>query len=220
MAPELNSAWKEMHSIARDAHDDTEGEGAVSKHIEIDPYQEGRSPYSNYRLLISAIVPRPIGLLSTRSKDGSTTNLAPFSYFQMFNHDPPMFMFGFATSLSNPRDSLRNLVETGEGVVNTVSEHILERVNATSVNAPYGISEFALAGLTPASSTLVKSPRVEESLFSVECKLVEVKEYHSKMDVSQVTSTMVILEGVRFWAREDAINSDGSKLDIEVGTLF
>jgi hypothetical protein len=67
------------------------GECLKHNHIQIDPYEEGRPAVSNYKLLISGIVPRPIGFISTRSKDGSSTNLAPFSYFNVVNHDPPMF---------------------------------------------------------------------------------------------------------------------------------
>ncbi|EGZ71770.1 hypothetical protein NEUTE2DRAFT_110702, partial [Neurospora tetrasperma FGSC 2509] len=65
------------------------------QHIIVDPYTEGRPPAFNYKLLISAIVPRPIALVSTRSADGTTENLAPFSYFQVISHDPPLFTLGF-----------------------------------------------------------------------------------------------------------------------------
>lgn len=46
------------------------GESLKKNHVEIDPYAEGRPAVYNYKLLISGIVPRPIGFLSTRSKDG------------------------------------------------------------------------------------------------------------------------------------------------------
>jgi hypothetical protein len=65
-------------------------------HVEIDPYEAGRPAVYNYKLLISGIIPRPIGFMSTRSLDGSSTNLAPFSYMQMINHDPPLFIVGYA----------------------------------------------------------------------------------------------------------------------------
>lgn len=59
------------------------GESLKKEHLEIDPYEEGRSPVNNYKLLISGIVPRPIGFVSSRSGDGQSTNLAPFSYTQV-----------------------------------------------------------------------------------------------------------------------------------------
>ena len=101
-------------------------------HIEIDPYEEGRPAVYNYKLLISGIVPRPIGFVSTTSADESSTNLAPFSYFQMINHDPPLFVLGYAGGFDNSKDSLKNLTETGQCVINIISEHIIEAANATS----------------------------------------------------------------------------------------
>jgi hypothetical protein len=65
-------------------------------HVEIDPYEAGRPAVYNYKLMISGIIPRPVAFLSTRSADGSSTNLAPFSYFQMCCDDPPMFTIGFS----------------------------------------------------------------------------------------------------------------------------
>jgi hypothetical protein len=94
------------------------GGGATldKKHIEIDPYAEGRPMMSNYKLLISGIVPRPIGFLSTQSVDGKTENLSPMSYFQVVDHDPPMFIVGFSARAGRPKDMCRNLKETGECV--------------------------------------------------------------------------------------------------------
>lgn len=66
---------------------------------------------SNYKLLISGIVPRPIGFLSTKSADRRTENLAPMSYFQVVDHDPPMFVVGFSARAGWPKDTCRNLGE-------------------------------------------------------------------------------------------------------------
>jgi hypothetical protein len=90
-----------------------EQDAKAKKHVEIDPYAEGRAAGSNYKLLISAVVPRPVGFCSTVGNDG-VKNLAPFSYFNVINHDPPLFIFGFACGLKTPKDSLRNLMETKE----------------------------------------------------------------------------------------------------------
>jgi flavin reductase (DIM6/NTAB) family NADH-FMN oxidoreductase RutF len=187
--------------------------GQDKKHIEIDPHEEGRNPGLNYKLLISGIVPRPIGFISTQSKDGKTTNLAPMSYTQMVHHDPPMFVVGFSSSKEKAKDTLRNIIEIEECVINMISEHFVEAANATSINAPYGTSEWLLSGLTPKPSKLVAPARVGESIFSVECKLREVKEFDSKAKPGTVTGSMVILEGVNFWVREDAINEERSLID-------
>lgn len=201
--------------------------------VEIDPYEEGRPAVFNYKLLISTIIPRPIGFISTTSKDGSyfssstsskehvidrcatgkTSNLAPYSYTQVVNHDPPLFTVSQAGGIDNAKDSFKNLVESGECVINIVSEHYIEAANAASIDAPYGVSEWALTGLTPASCSQVNASRVKEAIFAVECKLVETKEFESRSTPGKKTCVLAILEGVRFWAREDAINEDKNIVD-------
>jgi flavin reductase (DIM6/NTAB) family NADH-FMN oxidoreductase RutF len=152
-------------------------------------------------------------LISTRSKDGSSSNLAPFSYFQVINHDPPLFTVGYAGGFDNQKDSLRNLVETGECVINIISEHFIEAANATCVNAPYGASEWSLSGLTPGSCKTVKASRVKEAVFAVEAKLDFTKEYESKGTPGKKTGVLVVIEGSHFWVREDAINEDKNLID-------
>ena len=110
--------------------------------------------------------------------------------------------------------------ESGECVINIISEHFVEAANATSVNAPYGISEWALSGLTPAACTDVKASRVEEAIFSVEGKLLELKEYESRATPVKKTGVLAIIEGVRFWAREDALNEEKNQLDPAVSTTW
>jgi flavin reductase (DIM6/NTAB) family NADH-FMN oxidoreductase RutF len=161
----------------------------------------------------SGIIPRPIGFISTRSKDGSSTNLAPFSYFQVINHDPPLFTVGYAGGFDNAKDSLRNLTESGECVINIISEHFLEAANSTSINAPYGESEWSLSGLTPEKCKTVKASRVKEAVFSVEGKLDFTKEYESRATPGKKTGVLAVIEGTHFWVREDAINADKNLID-------
>jgi len=192
------------------------GESLKKDHVEIDPNEEGRPVASNYKLLISGMVPRPIALISTKSLDGKTTNLAPFSYSQVINHDPPLFVVGFVGSLEKAKDTLKNLNETGECVINIISEHFVEAANATAINAPYGVSEWETSGLTQGPTSVVKPPRVKESILSVEAKLVETKEFESRSTPGKKSSVLAIVEGVRFWAREDAIDEDKSLIDLKV----
>jgi flavin reductase (DIM6/NTAB) family NADH-FMN oxidoreductase RutF len=202
-----NPSWK----LGDGANDN--GESLKKEHVEIDPYAEGRPAVSNYKLLISAIIPRPVGFVSTRSKDGKSTNLAPFSYTQLVNHDPPVFVIGYAGGMDNAKDSLKNLTETGECVLNIISEHFIEAANSTSINAPYGVSEWALSGLTPAPCTQVKASRVKEAIFAAECKLMNTQEFESRATPGKKTGVLAVVEGVRFWAREDAINEDRNLID-------
>ncbi|KAI5285296.1 hypothetical protein KEM54_000672 [Ascosphaera aggregata] len=190
-----------------------EQDGLSKNHIEIDPYEPGRPARSNYTLLISGIIPRPIGFISTLSKDGTVTNLAPFSFTQVVNFDPPIFVVGISGNQSPGKDTLRNLLDTKECVINTVSEQFIEAVNMAAINAEPHVSEVDLSGLHTVPSSTVKPPRVKESLFSVECKLVDMKVWHSRTSPGEISGTTVFLEGTRFWAREDAIDDDRRVLD-------
>jgi flavin reductase (DIM6/NTAB) family NADH-FMN oxidoreductase RutF len=186
-------------------------------HVSIDPYGEGRTTGANYRLLISTIAPRPIAFVSTRSADGESINLAPFSFFNMVHDDPPLFVLGFACSVEKAKDTLRNLIETNECVINIISDSFIEAANSCSINAPYGVSEYAVSGLTPVNDCVgVKSPRLKEAVFSIEAKLESIREFDSRKKPGEKSGTMAVVEGIHFWAREDAINEERNSVDPSV----
>jgi flavin reductase (DIM6/NTAB) family NADH-FMN oxidoreductase RutF len=188
-------------------------------HREIDPYEEGRPILSNYKLLISGIVPRPVGFISTIGEDG-TPNLAPFSFFNVISHNPPLFILGFSGGFNHPKDTLSNLTETKECVINMISEEYIEAANYTALNCPAGVSEWPFSGLTPVRSKVVKPDRVQEAVFSVEAKLVETREWESKVEPGRKTGVLAIVEGVRFWVREDAVNEEGTLIDPAVSACL
>lgn len=192
------------------------GASLQKSHVEIDPYEEGRSSVNNYKLLISGIIPRPIAFISTRSADGLSANLAPFSYSQLINHDPPLLVVGFVGSLEKAKDTLKNLTETGECVINMISEHFLEAANEASIDVPYGVSEWDITGLHPAPCSTVKPSRVKESVFSIEGKLVETKEFESRVKTGKKTGVLAIIEGTRFWVREDAVNEERNEVKLDL----
>ncbi|KAI1104684.1 hypothetical protein F4804DRAFT_306506 [Jackrogersella minutella] len=199
-----------LGSGANALHDD----GAGSQHICIDPFEPGRPSPFNYKLLISGVVPRPIAFVSSQSADGAVRNLAPFSYFNMVNHDPPLFVIGVASGLAAPKDTLKNLVESGECVINIIGEGFVEAANAASVDSPYGVSEWDISGLTPVNDCAdVKAPRVAEAVFSVECKLESVREFDSRSAPGKKSGSMAVVEGTRFWVREDALNDQRNIID-------
>lgn len=138
--------------------------------------------------------------------------MAPFSYTTVVNHDPPVFCIGYSGGFDNAKDSLRNLKETGECVINVISEHFIEAANYTSINSPYGISEWAISGLHPADCTTVKASRVKEAVFAIEGKLIDTKEFQSRA-TGKKTGVLAIIEGTRFWAREDAVNEERNMID-------
>ncbi|KAK6344124.1 hypothetical protein TWF696_007769 [Orbilia brochopaga] len=189
--------------------------GKNIKKVEIDPDAPDRSPRDNYKLMISAIAPRFIGFISTVSKDGRTTNLAPFSYTTMVNSDPPIMVVGIASGLENKKDTLQNILDTGELVINVISEWFLEAANYTSIDAPHGTSEFALSGLTPLPSSKVKPPHVAESAFSIEAILVSHHPWFSPR-TGKNTAVTIFAQGVNFHVREDmwVPGNEGSLVDI------
>ncbi|KAG7841193.1 hypothetical protein KL942_002181 [Ogataea angusta] len=191
----------------------TNNEWAKYKKVELDPYAEGRLPFENYKLLVSAITPRPIGFISTVGKDG-TRNLSPFSYFNVMNHDPPVFTIGISGATGNLKDTCKNLQDTQECTINLISEWFIEAANYTCINAPYDVDEWKLAGLTPAKSSKVKPPHVAESAFSIEGKLIHTHHFKSKRDPSKGSGTTLLVEGVNFHIREDIADEKFTTVDI------
>lgn len=133
------------------------------------PWQEA------YKLLVGAIVPRPIAWVSTLSPEG-VRNLAPFSFFTAIAADPMTICFSPMRRGRDgeKKDTLRNIEATGEFVVNIVSHALAEQMNQTSAEVAPDVDEFLFAGLTAANSEAVKVPRVAEALFAYECKLHQV----------------------------------------------
>jgi flavin reductase (DIM6/NTAB) family NADH-FMN oxidoreductase RutF len=123
-----------------------------------------------YRFLISAVVPRPIAFVSTID-DAGHTNLAPFSYFNAVSSRPPLVSISINDRADDPKDTLRNIRETREFVINVVSEPILDAMVRTAGEWPANVSEFDPAGLTPVPSERVRPPYVAESPLQLECVL-------------------------------------------------
>jgi len=139
----------------------------------------------------NAIVgPRPIGWISTRSRTG-VPNLAPYSFFNAFNYTPPIV--GFASI--GYKDTVRNVEETGEFCWNLATRALAGRMNATCATVPPEVDEFALAGLTPAASRLVRVPRVAEAQVSFECRLTQLIQLQGA-DGQEVPSWLVLGEVV------------------------
>lgn len=141
--------------------------------LRIDPRAQ---QYRNvYKLMVGAIVPRPIAFVSTKSTSG-VLNLAPFSYFTACSSNPPCILFS-ATGRSrdgDAKDTVANIRASEQFVVNIVSEQMANQMNATSAEFPPEVDEFDISGLTPVESELVRPPRVAESHVQMECRLVQM----------------------------------------------
>lgn len=144
-------------------------------------------PHNPFKAIVA---PRPIGWIGTRSKDGFV-NLAPYSFFNAICDTPPMVMF----SSSGIKDSLTAIEETGEFTANLVSDDLKDQMNASSVNAPRGVSEFDYAGLEAAPTKLIAAPRVRQAYATLECVAVEIKCLQDRQ-ARPTTNYMVIGEVV------------------------
>ena len=175
-------------------------------------------PRDIYAWMTSTIMPRPIAWVSTISPDGRT-NLAPFSFFQGVTASPPTLMFVPAnTRDGQKKDTLRNIEQVPEFVVNLVPHALSSVMNDTAANLPYGESEFSTFGIESAPSVRVRPPRIAASPVSFECALDRVVEVGSGPIAGNVVFGRILFAHVR----DDVLADDGlpdpAKLDL-VGRL-
>lgn len=156
--------------------------------------------HERYKFLIGGIIPRPIAFVSTRNLSGQN-NLAPFSFFNGVGSNPPALVFSVARkSDGSKKDTLINIEQTGEWVVNSSHDWIAEAVHQTSADYPYGVDEMAKVGLTSLPSKKVQSLRVRESALQMECQLLELVEVGRG---DKGSATLVIGEIVMFHVASD-----------------
>lgn len=160
-------------------------------------------PRDAYRLFISVVVPRPIAWVSTV---GSTAipNLAPFSFYNAIGGPMPMVMFSPAQRDGRAKDTLRNIKETGDFVLNVVDEQLASAMVSTGSEWAYDVNEFSVAGLDPAASTDVRPPRVAQARVAMEAQMTQL------VPIEGTTYTMVIGRVVRVHVREHLLRSNGT----------
>ncbi len=156
-----------------------------------------------YRFLIGVVVPRPIAFVSTIGSHGP--NVAPFSYFMPIGSRPPLLGVSIGLRDGEIKDTLANIRETGDFVINVVTEALAERMVRASGDWPQDIDEFEITGLTRADSDRVRSPRVAESPVHLECRLFR--------EVALGDATLVVGELVCAHV-DDALLVDG-RVDVE-----
>lgn len=180
----------------------------------------GKAPPGDmYRILLGSVLPRPIAWVSTTSNSG-VDNLAPFSFFNAVSAKPPLLAFAPALhAVAEPestkgveKDTLRNIKENGEFVINIVSYDLRTQMNASSANFSKEVSEFDQTGLTRAPSIMIKPPRVAECKISFECRLYKLLEFGE-----EPSSGNLVIGSVLCVHLDDFVYRDGyidtSKLD-------
>lgn len=130
---------------------------------------QSMAPAEIYRLMINVVVPRPIAFVSTISAN-TQVNLAPFSFFNAISSNPPTLMIAVTRKADgSKKDTLINIEQQGEFVVNMANSWLIEALVQTSAEYPHGVNEFKKVGLTELASSHVKPPRVQESAVQIEC---------------------------------------------------
>ncbi len=154
---------------------------------------------SAHDLLVSAVLPRAIALVSTIARDG-IYNLAPFSYFTVLSSKPAVVGVGIGRKRDGQKkDTLVNVEFAQDFVVNVVTESLAKAMNQSSGEYPSHVDEFQEVGLTPAESDLVKSPRVVESPVNLECRLMQILEFGEAPRIS----SFIIGEIVRVHIKDE-----------------
>ena len=176
--------------------------------MQFDPQEIEQSAI--YKLLTGAIIPRPIGWISTVSEDG-IYNLAPFSFFNAVGDDPPHIMFSTVRGNDTNKDTLNNVLATKQFVVNMVTEALVEQMNLTSQPIPSNESEFELVNLTPIPSIKIKAPRVKESPITMECELV----HHYSLENHKFGGATIIIGKVVMFHVDETVLLDNYKINLE-----
>lgn len=174
-----------------------------------DPRKDSRPlPYDPFK---SCTVPRPIGWISTISRDGKP-NLAPFSQWQNITYDPPIVMFSADQHVDGrKKDTVINAQETGYFVWNMATYDLREAVNTSAQPVPSDVDEFELAGVTKIGCIEAPGPRVAECPCHFECRYLRTVHFPGTTKLSD--ADVVFGEVVRIHIKEEFVLPSG-KLDI------
>ncbi|WP_396184100.1 flavin reductase family protein [Flavobacterium sp.] len=164
-----------------------------------------------YKLLTGIIIPRPIGWISTIDGNG-ISNLAPFSYFNMVSSDPPCVMFSTRRDNNKNKDTLNNVLQNGQFVVNLVTLDVVEQMNATSEAVDAIVDEFELANLTPIDSTSIKPKRVKESPIHLECEMI----HHYFIDNNEGGGACIVIGKIKTIHIDDTILMENNRINLDV----
>ena len=168
-----------------------------------------------HQFLLGSVAPRPIAFASTIDADGNM-NIAPYSFFNAFSSNPPIVVFSSNRRVvdNTTKDTLQNVKDTGEVVINVVTHSIVRQMAVTSIQFDTGVSEFEKSGLTPIPADLVKPYRVKESPVHLECKVDDI----ITLGEHGGAGHLIICKVVRMHVSEDVIDEnnriDPQKIDL------
>ena len=165
-------------------------------------YEPAKGHGLSHNPLNALVAPRPIGWISSRDAQGRV-NLAPYSFFNAFNYDPPII--GFSSIAW--KDRVQNASETREFTWNLVTRELGDQMNQTSAPLAHGEDEFPFAGLTAVAGRMVNVPRVGESRAAMECKVIDIVQFRNTAG-EKVSGWLVLGEVVAVYI-DKALLKDG-----------
>ncbi|NPT47260.1 flavin reductase family protein [Paraburkholderia sp. 1N] len=134
------------------------------------------SEESRYKFLTGSVVPRPIALVTSLNAEG-VLNAAPFSQFVILSVTPPLLGIVAQTTPTGYKDTVRNVLQSGQYVINVVSEEMAEQVQQCAIDYPSSVSEVEEVGFSTSPSVTVLPKRISESPLQFECRLHQQVEF-------------------------------------------
>lgn len=168
-----------------------------------------------HQFMLSAVAPRPIAFASTISPEGQP-NLAPYSFFNAFSSNPPILIFSSNRRVANntTKDTLRNVQDTGEVVINVVSHSIVRQMALASIEYGPEVNEFEKAGFTPVPSERVRPFRVAESPVQMECVVDQILPLGDQGGAGNLIVCRIVLMHIAESVLNDKGRIDPHKIDL------
>lgn len=181
--------------------------------LTIDPTQIATKDLHQY--ILGAVAPRPIAFASTISPEG-VANLAPYSFFNAFSSNPPILIFSSNRRVANntTKDTLRNVQDTGEVVINVVSHRIVRQMAVASIEYDAKVSEFEKAGFTPLPAERVRPFRVAESPVQMECTVQQILPLGENGGAGNLIICHIVLMHIAEEVLNDKGRIDPHKIDL------
>ena len=145
-----------------------------------------------YKLLTGLIIPRPIGWVGSIAADG-TRNLAPYSYFNAVAATPPTVVFSTGRPNGSIKDTLANVIATGEFTLSIVDERLTDAMHSSSTTYPPEVDEFAEVQLTPTEGEMVRAPFVAEARAALECRVIQIVDLGDPVRASVVLGDVLLI---------------------------
>ena len=172
-------------------------------------------PRQLHHYLLGAVVPRPICFASTVDENGNS-NLAPFSFFNVFSSNPPIAVFSPSRSgrTGNHKDTFNNIQKVREVVINMVNYSMAEQMSLAS--SPYSaeVDEFVKSGFNKVKSDLVQPHRLKESPVQFECKVLEIKQLGNKGGAGNLIICEILKIHISIDVLDDNQMIDQQKIDL------